>query len=474
MSGTLTIGTNDAADNTGDLIVSFVDAIPAGTLATDGSRTALPGDAIGTYLIAPSISSQTGCVVTQTPTPTSAQWESCSLIWQPPPHAATFWTSGGMFAGSGGAAANPKFPPQSFSGAGETDAAAGFSGRIATRDALGASVGASAGIGGRLLIRAATGATMAGAGRVTSDFTIQHPGGTLWFTGGLMAAGASISGRINQGLSFSSRMGAAAGISGDATRSAVATTYSLSGSINGGASIVGNPWIGHQYFVSGLQAASGGVVPFGGNAPLRVTNWVRNPRPEGVVIGNVDGVSNTGPTDWWLLFANPDSMLAVTMIGSGTEGIIPYVDIRWNNATCPGGFQSVQTDGGILVNSGAVWSYSVFCRLVGGSLANISSIGLQILTDGPQGFFNGPTITPTSAALSSQWSHWDGVTVTDPGMTNIAAGLVINANAGAVDLTLRIGGPKAEKAVTASGPQYQAIPQIGFVPPQGGSASFVY
>jgi hypothetical protein len=68
MSGTTSfiIGTNDQADKAGDLIVSFVDTpnAPGTTLTTDGTRTAMPGLAIGTYLIAPNISPQPGCVVT--------------------------------------------------------------------------------------------------------------------------------------------------------------------------------------------------------------------------------------------------------------------------------------------------------------------------------------------------------------------------------------------------------------------------
>jgi hypothetical protein len=69
VSGTtqITIGANDQADHAGDLIVTFIDTPAApGTdiTATDGTRTALPGDRIGTYLIAPSASAQPGCVVT--------------------------------------------------------------------------------------------------------------------------------------------------------------------------------------------------------------------------------------------------------------------------------------------------------------------------------------------------------------------------------------------------------------------------
>lgn len=464
---TLTVGANDTADNTGDLIVSFVDSTPPG-VTTDGTRTALPGAPWGCYLIAPSISPQGGCVVTFSPT--TAQWESCSLIWQPPPHAAILWTSGGAFTGSGGAAANPKFPPQNFSGAGEIDATANVSGRIAALDALGASVGASAGISGRLRILALSGATLAGAGSIKGVPT--GPGATQWQEAGIVNGSAAISSRQRLAVAAGGLAAGSAGISGNAARSP--QQYAIAGEIDGTAGISSSAWVGHQYFVAGKPAGSAAIT-FSPTTPLRVTNWVRNPRPEGVTLGVCTYPSNVGPTDWYLLFSNPDSMLTVTMIGTGTEGIIPYVDIQWSNASCPGGFMTVQTESGTPVSSGVVWSYSVFCRLVGGSLTNISSIGLQILTDGTTGFFNGPTFTPTSASLASQWSHWDGVNITDTGMTNIAAGLVINANAGAVDMTLRIGAPKAEKASAASGSQFQAIPQIGFVSTTfGGSSSFVY
>lgn len=469
----LTVGTNDEADNTGDLIVTFVDSSPPG-VTTDGTRTALPGAAWGCYLVAPSISPQPGCVLTLSPT--TAQWESLSLIWQPPPHAAIIWTSGGSFAGSGGSVANPKFPPQSLTGAGETDAAASISARARIQAAVSASVGASAGISARALVRSALGATAAGAGRASSDFVIQHPGGTLWFSGGLAAASGGLSGRANYRAAVAGNVGAAAGISGDASRAGVGQQYTIAGEIDGAGGISSNPWIGHRYFVAAQTAAGGGVIPFGGNAPLRLTNYVRNPRPEGVVIGNVDGVNNTGPTSWWLLYGNPDSIVAVNIVGVGTESGIPFVDIQYTSGGAPAGFITLQTDGGIAASAGQVWSYAAFVRLSAGSLASVSSIGLQFLTDGTTGgTYNGPTFTPTGAGLATQWHNYNGQLINDTGMTNISAGLVTNFSGGAVNMTLRIGGPKAEKATTASGSQYLLVPQVGFAPTGfGSSTSYVF
>jgi hypothetical protein len=69
MSGTtqVTVGTNDKADHVNDLIVTFFDVPGApGTdaISADGTRTLLPGDAIGLYEIAPSTAPLPGCVVT--------------------------------------------------------------------------------------------------------------------------------------------------------------------------------------------------------------------------------------------------------------------------------------------------------------------------------------------------------------------------------------------------------------------------
>ena len=460
---TLTVGTNDQADNTGDLIVTFVDASPPG-VTTDGTRTALPGAPWGCYLVAPSISPQPGCVVTLSPT--TAQWESFSLIWQPPPHAAVIWTAGGAFSGAGSAAANPKFPPQTFSGAGETDATAGISGQARVQAALGASVGASAGVSGQLRVRSALGATAAGAGGIKG--VASGPGATAWQEAGIVNSTAAVSSRIRLGVAAGGLTAAAAGISGNAARSA--QQWLVSGEIDGSGSISSNPAIGHQYFVAAKPAAVGGVIPFAGNAPLRVTNYVRNPRPE------MNQGASTLPVEWFSFDASNE--LTMTIIGEGTESGIPYLDFQFSVAAGAGGETYFQTEQFVMTGPGSVWSYSQFLRLVGGSLTNITKVALFMYSgDSATGSgitpHIGSAITPTSAALSSQSSSFS-VLINDTGMDSFATGYYLLHAAGAVNLTLRVGGAKAEKLPASTGSQFLVVPQVGFVPSLGGTTSFVY
>jgi len=85
----------------------------------------------------------------------------------------------------------------------------------------------------------------------------------------------------------------------------------------------------------------------------------------------------------------------------------------------------------------------------------------------------GSAITPTSAALSSQSSSFSTL-INDTGMDSFATGYYLLHAAGAVNLTLRVGGAKAEKLAASTGSQFLAVPQVGFVPSLGGTTSFVY
>lgn len=470
MSGTVTVGANDRADNTGDLIITFVDVSGSPAISTDGSRTALPGSPWGCYLVAPSISAQPGCVVTLTPPATAAQWESCSLIWQPPPHAATYWTSGGSFGGSAGTAGTPKWPPQAFPASSEVDAAASVSGRTRVIAAAGAAVGATAGISARPVVRQAMAVQTGAAAGVSGD--VRGPGASIWPMAGEVDAAAGHSSRARVRARLNAEVDAAAGISGDLQLAN--QTYALTGTFAGAAGISGDGRIGHQYAVVAIRNATASVVPFGGQAPLRVTNYITNPRPEGIVTGTV--TPGTEPVPRWYFF--PDSDLTKTIIGSGTENQTPYIDIQFSNPASGGGSLTLQTEDFLLANPGGVWSYSMFLRVVGGSLANISQISLQFLSGDPNGnllgVYTSAAITPTATVFPANYFSYNGVTISDSGMNNIAPGLMINNNAGAVNVTMRIAAPKAELKTTATGAQYLVVPQVGFRPGDGGSTSFVY
>jgi hypothetical protein len=461
---TVTVGTNDTADNTGDLIVTFVDASPQG-VTTDGTRPPLPGAPWGCYLIAPSISPQTGCVVTLTPT--SAQWESCSLIWQPPPHAAILWTSGGLASGSGGVVSNPKWPPQTLPAAGEMDAAGGMSGRISVRRALATTAPGAGNLSGATRGRLVAMAAASGSGGVIGAPT--GPGTTAWPVAGLVAPSAGIAGRAFMAAAIGAAVAASAGVSGNAARSP--KQWPVAGEIDGGGSISGSPALGHQYFVAGRPAAATAIT-FSPTTPLRVINYVRNPRPE------MNQGASTLPAEWFC-FDNSGEASTQAVIGTGTESQIPYIDFQIAGTGSAGGYTFFQTETEVFTSAGTTWSYSQFLRLVGGSLTNISQIALIMFTANSStgsgiAAHIGASITPTSAGLVTQNFAYNGQLLNDAGMDSFGCGLYIVHGVGAFSLTLRTGGPKAENISASSPASCLVVPQTGLVPPVFGSTSFVY
>jgi hypothetical protein len=466
MSGSLTIGANDVADNTGDLIVTFVDVTGTQGITTDGTRPALPGAPWGCYLIAPSISPQPGCVVTLTPPATVARWESCSLIWQPPPRAATLWTMGGTFAGTAGIIGNPKYPAATFTLSGTVGGAAGLSsGAMRAVNAMSGTVGAAAGITGRAAIVAGASGTLRATPGIIGVAT--GSGATIWPMSAQVDAASGISAQASAALTSSGRADATAGIIGVPT---VPTKYFLSATAAASAGITGNFRLAHQYFVSGQSNAQAGIIPFGGNAPLRVSNYITNPRPEGASTGT-PGVL---PAQWDIFSDD----LTQTIVGTGTESQIPYIDLRFNNPSSGGGTLGFQMEQFLTAGAGSFWSLGMFIRVVGGSLANVTQFLLLLgSVDGGGNILNlyyGSPFMPTAAGLASQWFHFDGTFINDAGTATISPNLQVNYDAGAIDFTIRVGGMRAERIQTANGPQYIVVPRVGFVPAGGSPTNFVY
>lgn len=458
---TITVGSGDTADHVGDLIITFVDG--AGLITTDGSRPPLPTQAWGCYEVAPSLSGQPGCVVTYSGTPPLVQWESLSLVFVPPPYVPTQWTMAGEMDASAGILAAPQWPATHWTAAATLGASAGISGNLSVRPALSGTLGAAAGLSGTANAVLGAAGSLAGAAGISG--LASGPGYTTWPVSAVLSGTAGISGSVALAAASGGIVGAAAGVSGNANTTS--HFYQLAGTLAASAGVSGNANVGHQYTASGKTLAVAGVIPFGGNAPVRVTNYIRNPACVGAVTG-----SATLP-DQWSYYSGD---LTMTVIGQGTENGIPYTDFRFNNAASGGGSAGFEMEGALITGPGSTWSFSSFIRLVGGSTTNIYNMQLVIASldsnFGGLGTYYGPTFLPTSAGLATQWNHFDGVYVNDAGTAYTANNLNINFAAGAVDFTIRIGAPNVERAVAASGSQYIVVPQTPAY--WGGSTSFVY
>lgn len=178
------------------------------------------------------------------------------------------------------------------------------------------------------------------------------------------------------------------------------------------------------------------------------TNLIRNPRCEGAVPGS----PGTQPTDW--MAPTGGNGVVASIVGSGTESGIPYVDIRWSGTATAATLCFVQIDAFTTAVAGQIYTESLYVRLVGGTLGNVQalSMGAQMNVIGG-GTFTGiytQAITPTTAALSTQ--RVICTTAALPATsTEVDPYFVFDvAGAGAVDLTIRIGAPQLELGSVAT------------------------
>lgn len=177
-------------------------------------------------------------------------------------------------------------------------------------------------------------------------------------------------------------------------------------------------------------------------------NAIRNPRCEGAVAGT----PGTLPT-FWGANALP-SGLARTVVGSGIEEGIPYVDVRWQGAAT--GYTDLTLDSPA-VTPGQTWTASAFVRLVGGSWAGVS--GANLLVYGAPSYSDNaaaPLLGVTVAPLRMQRQQATR-TFSDPTTTAASVRITLTAD-GAVDITLRIGLPQCEQGPRASSP---ILPPVG-------------
>lgn len=175
------------------------------------------------------------------------------------------------------------------------------------------------------------------------------------------------------------------------------------------------------------------------------TNHVRNSTMVGVVIGS----PGTLPTNWSLATAG----LTRTVVDVGVESGVPYVDVRLSG-TATSGLAQMMLDANTAIAASAsqAWTQSVYMRLVGGSLANVSSVavGVTYRDAGGAGLASGATSYAVSGgALRTQRATH---TATSPASTAYAQGIINISvvNGAAVDITLRIGAPQLEQKAFAT------------------------
>jgi hypothetical protein len=185
------------------------------------------------------------------------------------------------------------------------------------------------------------------------------------------------------------------------------------------------------------------------------TNLVVNPRAEGAVVGD-QGSGGSVPPNWggWAVGG-----ITVTIVGSGYESGIPYLEIQYHGTPTSDGQYVQSLASNVAATIGQVWTFSAYCRLTAGSTTNFStgghpnSISLRI-QDNSQ--FPDISVVPTSAVLSTQRFS---STITIGATTGFGCAILFDVtNGNAIDGTFRIGAPQLELNAT---PTSLILPPIG-------------
>ena len=184
------------------------------------------------------------------------------------------------------------------------------------------------------------------------------------------------------------------------------------------------------------------------------TNLIRNPRCEGAVAGT----PGTLPSLFGVVGGNTVG-LQRTILGSGAEGGIPYVEMRlFGTPNATGSYRlSVEASNYVAAAQGQSWVLSAFLRLVGGTLPAAGGPQLTLTQRLASGSTVGSTMmsesfAPGAAPLAAQRFAL-AVTLTGATTEVISPEIRFPAQLGVpVDFTLRIGAPQLEQGPAASSP----------------------
>ena len=175
------------------------------------------------------------------------------------------------------------------------------------------------------------------------------------------------------------------------------------------------------------------------------TNAIRN----STMVGAAAGSPGTLPTNW----STSDAGLTRTVTVVTSEDGVPCVDIRWSGIASATLVQVLlDANTASAASASQAWTCSAYMRLVGGSLANVSSVGVGVTyrDAGGAGLASGATSYAVSGgALRTQRATH---TATSPASTAYAQGIINISvvNGAAVDFTLRIGAPQLERKAFAT------------------------
>lgn len=180
------------------------------------------------------------------------------------------------------------------------------------------------------------------------------------------------------------------------------------------------------------------------------TNLIRN----NTMVGAAAGTPGTMPTNW----ANAGSSgTTISVVGTGTENGVNYIDIRWNGSPSSTGDMRLafETTTGLAAVQGDTLTASLYARVVAGSLTNIGQIRLAHQERNSIG-------TSLATQLSSDFKvslgaslyrAYSTATMRQATTANCPLEIYIGVTSGSgIDVTLRIGLPQMESGPALTTP----------------------
>lgn len=181
--------------------------------------------------------------------------------------------------------------------------------------------------------------------------------------------------------------------------------------------------------------------------------------PNSSMAGAVVGTPGTIPTGWSSVWLAPGNGLTASVVGTGTENGLDYIDYRLQgtlttSAQVVAAEFAVNNGTNIPVSASTAYTASFFCKLVSGSLTGIAQMmaGLsQFQADNTTQTQNSNAAAFIPDSVLTRYS----VTATTPALTAIARPRlrIVLGNAGEqVNLTLRVATPQLELGAFVTSP----------------------
>ena len=178
------------------------------------------------------------------------------------------------------------------------------------------------------------------------------------------------------------------------------------------------------------------------------TNSIRN----NTMVGAVAGTPGTNPTNWFV-YVGTGTGVTTSIVGTGTEAGVNYVDIRFNGTPSASSTWSVINEPGnvIAAATGQSWTYSSWIKISAGSSANVTNSNLFFDESQDSTYVTGGTTAVSY--LTSTWQRYSASRTLSGGATvnRVNAGLRFSVTSGqAIDITIRIGLPQLELGAFAT------------------------